>query len=117
MWTDIDNIHTLYENNVVAHNTMGGISHEISYDAIIRNNTLIGNGADDPRSWWWGNEINIQNSQHVDVYGNRVDMTGGGNGIVLIQQNRPSRSRGRYRSVWPPCYHRKQYPRQRHRRP
>jgi len=89
MWTDIDNIHTLYENNVVAHNTMGGISHEISYDAIIRNNTLIGNGADDPRSWWWGNEINIQNSKNVDVYGNRVDMTGGGNGLVLIQQNRP----------------------------
>ena len=89
MWTDIDNIHTLYENNVVVHNTMGGISHEISYDAIIRNNTLIGNGADDPRSWWWGNEIQIQNSSNVDVYGNRVDMTGGGNGIVLIQQNRP----------------------------
>jgi parallel beta-helix repeat protein len=89
MWTDIDNIHTLYEDNVVAHNTGAGISHEISYDAIIRNNTLIGNGAGDTRSWWWGNEIQIQNSQNVDVYGNRVDMTGGGNGIVLIQQNRP----------------------------
>ena len=90
MWTDIDNIHTLYEDNVVVHNGMGGISHEISYQAIIRNNTLIGNGADDPRSWWWGNEIQIQNSQNVEVYGNRVEMTGGGNGIVIIQQNRGS---------------------------
>ena len=26
----------------------------------------------------------------MEVYGNRVDMTGGGNGIVLIQQNRGS---------------------------
>jgi Ca2+-binding RTX toxin-like protein len=96
MWTDIDNIHTLYEDNVVVHNGTGGISHEISYDAIIRNNTLIGNGADDPRSWWWGNEIQIQNSQNVEVYGNRVEMTGGGNGIVMIQQNRGSGTFGTY---------------------
>ena len=96
MWTDIDNIHTLYEDNVVVHNGMGGISHEISYQAIIRNNTLIGNGADDPRSWWWGNEIQIQNSQNVEVYGNRVEMTGGGNGIVMIQQNRGSGTFGTY---------------------
>ena len=96
MWTDIDNIHTLYEDNVVVHNSMGGISHEISYQAIIRNNTLIGNGADDPRSWWWGNEIQIQNSQNVEVYGNRVEMTGGGNGIVMIQQNRGSGTFGTY---------------------
>ena len=96
MWTDGDNIHTLYEDNVVVHNGMGGISHEISYQAIIRNNTLIGNGADDPRSWWWGNEIQIQNSQNVEVYGNRVEMTGGGNGIVIIQQNRGSGTFGTY---------------------
>jgi hypothetical protein len=50
----------------------------------IRNNALIGSVADDPRSWWWGNEIQIQNSQNVEVYGNRVEMTRGGNGIVMI---------------------------------
>ena len=96
MWTDINNIHTLYEDNVVVHNTINGISHEISYDAIIRNNTLIGNGYGDTRGWGWGAEINIQNSQNVQVYGNRVDMTGGGNGIVLIQQNRGSGTYGTY---------------------
>jgi parallel beta-helix repeat protein len=94
MWTDIDNIHTLYENNVVAHNTGGGISHEISYDAVIRNNTLIGNGYGRTEGWLWGGEIQIQNSQNVDVYGNRIDMTGGGNGVVLIQQNRGSGTYG-----------------------
>ena len=96
LWTDINNIHTLYEDNVVVHNTINGISHEISYDAIIRNNTLIGNGYGDTRGWGWGAEINIQNSQNVQVYGNRVEMTGGGNGIVLIQQNRGSGTFGTY---------------------
>ena len=96
MWTDTNNIHTLYEDNVVVHNTISGISHEISYDAIIRNNTLVGNGYGDTRGWGWGAEINIQNSQNVQVYGNRVEMTGGGNGIVLIQQNRGSGTFGTY---------------------
>jgi Right handed beta helix region/Ca-dependent carbohydrate-binding module xylan-binding/Protein of unknown function (DUF642) len=96
MWTDINNIHTLYEDNVVVHNTINGISHEISYDAIIRNNTVEGNGYGDTRGWGWGADINIQNSQNVQVYGNRVDMTGGGNGIVLIQQNRGSGTHGTY---------------------
>jgi Ca2+-binding RTX toxin-like protein len=96
LWTDTDNINTLYENNVVVHNAINGISHEISYDAIIRNNTVIGNGYGDTRGWGWGADINIQNSQNVQVYGNQVDMTGGGNGIVLIQQNRGSGAYGPY---------------------
>jgi parallel beta-helix repeat protein len=94
MWTDINNIHTLYEDNLVVHNTHIGIQHEISYNAVIRNNTLIGNGYGDPRGWLWGAEIQIQNSRNVDVYGNRIDMTGGGNGVVLIQQNRGSGTHG-----------------------
>ena len=96
LWTDINNIHTLYEDNVVVHNTINGISHEISYDAIIRNNTVLGNGYGDTRGWGWGSDINIQNSRNVEVYGNRVEMTGGGNGIVMIQQNRGSGTFGTY---------------------
>ena len=96
LWTDTDNINTLYENNVVVHNAINGISHEISYAAIIRNNILIGNGYADTRGWGWGAEINIQNSQNVQVYGNQVDMTGGGNGIILIQQDRGSGAYGPY---------------------
>ena len=96
LWGDIDSINTLYEDNVVVHNTINGISYEISYNAIIRNNTLVGNGYGDTRGWGWGSEINIQNSQNVQVYGNRIDMTDGGNGIVLIQQNRGSGTHGTY---------------------
>jgi len=96
LWTDIDNIHTLYEDNVVAHNTINGIQHEISYDAIIRNNTLVGNGYGDTRGWGWGADLDIQNSQNVQAYGNRIDMTGGNNGIIEIQQNRGSGAYGTY---------------------
>ena len=92
MWTDIDNIHTLYEDNVVVNNTGIGIAHEISYDAIIRNNVIMNNSGD-KRGWLWGNQIQIQNSNHVEVYGNKIDMTGG-NGIGLIQQDRGSGAYG-----------------------
>ena len=44
LWTDIDNINTLYENNVVVGNSGAGIFHEISYSATIRNNQVRGNG-------------------------------------------------------------------------
>jgi hypothetical protein len=96
MWTDINNINTLYENNLVVHNTHIGITHEISYGAVIRNNTLIGNGYGDKRGWLWGAEIQIQNSKNVEAYGNRIDMTGGGNGVVLIQQDRGRGTYGPY---------------------
>ena len=96
MWTDFSNIHTLYEDNVVVHNTINGIQHEISYDAIIRNNTLVGNGYGDTRGWGWGAEIDIQDSQNVQIYGNQLDMTGGNNGIILIQQDRGSGTYGTY---------------------
>ena len=91
MWTDINNINTTYKHNLNKNNVMGGISHEISYAASIHDNILIGNGFGDPRGggWPWGAEIQIQNSQNVDVYNNKIDNTNGGYGdIVLIEQNR-----------------------------
>ena len=46
LWTDIDNINTLVEGNRVIGNANQGIFHEISYAAVIRNNTVQGNGFD-----------------------------------------------------------------------
>ncbi|MDB5369909.1 MAG: hypothetical protein JWP20_1467 [Roseomonas sp.] len=98
LWTDIDNIGTLYEGNRVEYNTGGGINHEISYAAVIRDNSFVGNGAAVPE-WLWGSAIQIQNSQNVEVYGNRIDMTGTGNGIGLIQQDRGTGAYGDYVTV------------------
>ena len=44
LWTDINNIYSRYENNVVEDHRRGGIFHEISYDAVMRTNTLRRNG-------------------------------------------------------------------------
>ncbi|WP_270933771.1 right-handed parallel beta-helix repeat-containing protein [Falsiroseomonas oryzae] len=86
LWTDIDNLHTLYEGNLVLRNVNSGISHEISYDAVIRGNYLDGNG-DGFHVWLWGGAIQVQNSRNVLVQGNLI-VAHQGNGISLIQQDR-----------------------------
>ncbi len=103
LWTDIDNVNTLYENNLVFNNSGSGITHEISYDAIIRHNALIGNGFNSQGSgtpgnpiWIWGGQIQNQNSKNVEIYDNWIDMTTAGNGIGLVQQDRGSGNRGQY---------------------
>lgn len=73
LWTDINNIHSLYENNLVEDNTRGGIFHEISYDATIRHNTIRRNGTGRDFPWWTtGAGIEIVSSRNVEVYGNTL---------------------------------------------
>jgi len=88
LWTDINNIHTLYENNVVRDNWGQGIFHEISYDAIIRNNTVRRNGFGRGRDWHYGAGIMVADSPNVEVYGNIV--VNNFDGIIGIQQDRGS---------------------------
>lgn len=96
LWTDIGNIHTLYENNRVEDNYQEGIVHEISYQATIRNNQVRRNGLGDPRGgvWLWGAGIGVHSSPDVEIYGNVVE--GNRHGIVAIQQNRGSGRFGPY---------------------
>lgn len=93
LWSDHDNIHILYENNVVEDNAANGIFHEIGYDAVIRYNTLRRNGYDH-EAWLWGAGILIASSQNVEVYGNVVEDNY--NGITMTQQNRGSGDYGTY---------------------
>ncbi len=87
LWTDIDNVNTLYEANVVSDNMGAGIFHEISYSAIIRNNVIERNGYYDS-GWLWGAGIQVAASPDTEVYGN--SLKDNENGIVGIQQNRGS---------------------------
>ena len=94
LWTDNNNVGTLYDGNTVINNLDEGIKHEVSYSAIIRNNTVKGNG-NTSTVWLWNAQIEIQNSSNVQVYGNTVEVpSGGGNGIALINQNRGSGTQG-----------------------
>jgi parallel beta-helix repeat protein len=93
LWTDTDNVNTLYESNVVEDNSGSGIFHEISYSATIRNNQVRGNGFR-TRGWLWEGGIMLAGSQGVKINGNiLVDNY---NGITLIQQNRGSGVLGPY---------------------
>jgi parallel beta-helix repeat protein len=88
LWTDIGNIHSLYEGNRVFANSSEGIHHEISYDAVIRGNTVFANGYGYD-SWLFGAQILINTSRNVEVHDNHVEVARGyGDGIALIQQER-----------------------------
>lgn len=63
MWTDIDNVDALVEENVVHDNARHGLYHEISYAAVFRNNTVYRNAA---------HGIVIDSSPNVEVTGNSV---------------------------------------------
>lgn len=89
LWTDINNIRTTYEGNLVEDNTDCGIFHEISYDATITKNVIRRNGLVNPR-WGYGAGIQISASPRVNVFGNTV--SGNGRGITIIMQNRTDRA-------------------------
>jgi parallel beta-helix repeat protein len=87
LWTDDNNINTLYENNTCDDNERMGIFVEVSYDTIIRNNTLRRNGLGFPE-YIWGAGILVSASPNVQIYGNYLD--GNADGIGAAQQNRGS---------------------------
>jgi parallel beta-helix repeat protein len=93
LWTDIDNINVLLEENQVEDNGWMGIVHEISYAAVIRNNTVRRNGFAFP-DWAWGAGILIAASPNVEVYGNTLDNNA--DAITAVQQNRGTGSYGKY---------------------
>ena len=90
LWTDIDNYFALYEDNLVEDNDRGGIFHEISFDAVIRNNTLRRNGtARDAPGWATGAGIEVTTSSNVEIYGNTL--VDNWQGITGIEDHRVPR--------------------------
>lgn len=87
LWTDIDNLDTLYEQNVIFNNWEEGIFHEISFAAVIQDNLVGQNGED--FAWLYGAQILVSTSKDVVVQGNQVEVpTTFGNGIAVIWQDR-----------------------------
>ena len=94
LWTDIENENTFYENNHTKANQEAGILHEISYQAVIRNNLIEDDGfsASGKTEPWYGAGIIVVASSRVEVYGNTV--RGCMNGIVGLQPHRELSRRG-----------------------
>jgi hypothetical protein len=84
LWTDMNNIHTLYEKNTVDDNSGAGIFHEVSFAATIRNNITRRNGF--AKGWVTGAGILVAASSDVEIYGNQV--LDNKQGIVGTQQHR-----------------------------
>jgi hypothetical protein len=71
-----------------------GISHEISHNVIIRNNDVRYNGVNSD-IWLWGSQILIHVSDGAEVYNNTIYVhADGGNGIGIMNYNRPSEEYG-----------------------
>ncbi|MQA28772.1 MAG: hypothetical protein GEU82_02885 [Luteitalea sp.] len=85
LWTDNDNINTLYEGNTSDDNEWMGILHEISYSAVIRNNVVRRNGWAFS-AYIWGAGILITASPDVEIVGNYLE--GNADGIGAAQQSR-----------------------------
>ena len=101
LWTDINNINVLYENNRVEDNDWRGIFHEVSYKAVIRNNIVRRNGFRHPSAAIGavdGAGILVSSSRDVEVYGNVVEDNR--NGIAAQETDRPTTSSlGAYNTV------------------
>lgn len=94
LWTDIDNERALISTNTVVDNGHAGIKHEISFEATIDLNLVVGNGFDHPVNRR-GAGILVRESPGVDVTNNQV--LDNAHGIVAIQESRPPGPRGEYR--------------------
>ena len=97
LWADTDNLRTLYAGNRIENNRGPGILHEVSYDAVIRDNIVANNGsAKSGRcpGWLWCAGILISSSGGasggggIEIYGNTVLPGKNGNGIGLVQNRR-----------------------------
>jgi hypothetical protein len=97
LWCDIECRDVLYEDNIAEHNRDAGIFHEISFSAIIRNNIVRYNGSAG-KTWFGGDNILVAASQDVEVYGNTLTADAGKCGIVLVDQGRPMKSGGTYKT-------------------
>ena len=96
LWCDIGCRSVLYEKNVVEGNHDAGIFHEISFDAVIRDNVADTMALD--RTWFWGADILISASQDVEVTGNTLTVRPGGCGIMLIDQGRTTDTGGQHKT-------------------
>ena len=100
LWADTNNINTKFDRNTVSDNRGPGIYEEISYNAVITNNTVIGNamssapGNGSNKGWGWDAGIQLRASGGLSPSSPLViarnTVIGNYNGITLIQSPSPN---------------------------
>jgi parallel beta helix pectate lyase-like protein len=95
---DTDCHDVLFERNRVLNNANCGLFYEKSFDGIIRDNTVAGNGsAVAGLGIGFGSQIHLNTSQGVQIYGNDVSATVvGTSGIGMSDMDRGSGPSGTY---------------------
>jgi parallel beta-helix repeat protein len=90
LWTDLNNVDCLYEDNRVEDNDWRGIFHEVSYACVIRNNIVRRNGfaIPGPASAVDGAGILVSSSRDTEIVGNIVEDNR--NGIAGQDTDRPT---------------------------
>ncbi len=73
------------------------LTDEISFKAVIRNNTVKHNASDN-RKWFWGSDVVVAASQDVEVVDNTVTVAPGACGIMLIDQGRRNDAGVKYKT-------------------
>jgi len=98
MWSDIAEYNRRIVDNRIRANAADGIRYEISYQAVIEQNVVEGNGFGTGRgsgaSLWDGGGINVNTSADVQVRGNLVKDNS--NGISIQSRTRGEGPRGTY---------------------
>ncbi|WP_020387595.1 right-handed parallel beta-helix repeat-containing protein [Kribbella catacumbae] len=98
MWSDIAEYDRKIVGNRIRDNAADGIRYEISYQAVIEQNVVEGNGFGTGRgsgpSLWDGGGINVNTSSDVTVAGNLIK--GNRNGIAIQSRTRGDGPRGVY---------------------
>jgi hypothetical protein len=85
LWSDGGCDGTVYIGNVITDNWGAGIQHELSYDARITDNQIVGNGLRH-KGWLWEAGIQIQSSggnQLIEIAYNVV--SGNANGVAVLE--------------------------------
>jgi parallel beta-helix repeat protein len=89
LWFDTNVSGVTIENNTIEENTADGIFYETSYSAEVRNNILRNNAVTYARkSCYWGSQIQLNDSQTVEIYGNDVRSSINTNGICAVDIDR-----------------------------
>lgn len=92
LWFDESAYDTHIEGNTAEANAGPGIYYEISYKALIINNTSVDNGFGQAQGWLWDGGIVVSASSDVEIAGNTV--SNNHNGITGVQQFRGEGTRG-----------------------